>query len=350
MQLRHNSFIIASLCVIAGTCVARHTTAQNTQPVPSPAPANPLPERTQDSGQPPADTRKDSLDNDRDRDERDRNERSRDDQSRDPRDDSQNGQRFMRPFALTNPQETARIDQAVERLQRREQRIAQANKAAIANVATLRNLRGDDLTTGLVNTLQQLLKEQQAIGEYLVDARSVWTGDMSSPHASADRNAARTQRMQGQRDAVNGQQSIDVRDFQSPFAFDASHDASTFSTRARQLADAEERLSTANKERGQQLTELRAMSGEQQQVALVELFQNVLIDQQELTDYLRSSRMMWSGEVDPQQAPTDPAATNPTRDNQQPAAGQRSTQPRATDGTTSQTPPATNPAPATNPR
>ncbi len=321
-----NITLVAWTAVLAGTCVAQQSTPGTTRPVqPGTTPAQQTPSPAPGQGTQPA-----PGENARDRDNINRGENSK---ASNPLQQGENTPRFIRPFALANPQDTARIDQAVERLERREQRMIQSNEATMAQLANLRNMRGDELTGGLLNTLQQLLKDQQDIGEYLVDARGVWTGDMSTPQATTDLNAAdnRDNRLgQVLRDNNSGQTAAGSREFRSPFALQPTQDTAAFSERAQQLVEEEERLTAVSKQRLQQLGEVRSMSGERQSQALIDLFQNVLADQQSLAGYLRNSRMMWSGEVDAQQEPDMQAdqndATSPTTPRRS-LPGQRTNQP-----------------------
>ncbi|GEM_PF-1644908 len=205
--------------------------------------------------------------------------------------------RFNRPFALSNPQDTARVDQAVERLTRLESRLAQSNEARLTQFAGLRSLRGDELTTGLLSTLQQMLRDQQVMGEYLTEARSVWSGDMSGAQAQSDQQGGDDMNSQRNPGAGVAGNSDGTGRFNSPFAMSTQEGLAAFSQQTSQLVEQEDGLRSTATQRLRQLGEVRGMTGERQSQALLDLVQNVLNDQQAMTKYLRDARATWSGDA-----------------------------------------------------
>lgn len=292
-----NSRPIALLLTIAGTSTiiwsqafAQTTPAQTTRPRnnPSQQPAqqpNQQPNQTDRQNQPsqPNDTQP--------------NNNAQDPNNRNVQNDAQNNnnRRLNRPFTLANPQDAARLDQATERLARFEERMATDNEARLQEVASLRTATGENFNDGVLNVVQQMLRDQKTLTGYLIESRGIWTGDTQATQRAGSTPDLSTASPTVQNPNDMTDEALSQR-FKSPFAVDSNIDARDWNRRVSTLTDAERRLESANADRLRRLGEVRGMSGERQSQALVELLQDVLRDQAQMQAYFRDSRMLWSGD------------------------------------------------------
>lgn len=148
---------------------------------PSPQPSNPTPQpiNPQPTTQPtrPGDTRQPARLDPRTPDQR------RDDQRRD-QDAERNRVRNLRPFAFDNPQMEGNFNQSITKLARLEERLTQSNQAMMKRLGEARRLEGDRQNAALFDIIQELLKNQNDLHQYLVQARTAWAGDAMTDAAT----------------------------------------------------------------------------------------------------------------------------------------------------------------------
>jgi hypothetical protein len=99
---------------------------------------------------------------------------------------------YQRPFAFASPAAEARYNENARRLVAMEQRLARSNADLTRRLGEARALTGERQTAATFDVLQQILKEQAAMNQYLVRARTTWTGDLEGtiPMAEDEYTAA----------------------------------------------------------------------------------------------------------------------------------------------------------------
>ncbi len=83
-----------------------------------------------------------------------------------------------------------------------------------------------------------------------------------------------------------------------PFAFQNPEIESHFTDTSRRLVQLEQRMERSNQDLLKRLGEARALTGERQTTATLDLLQQILQDQAELRRYLVQSRTAWSGDIE----------------------------------------------------
>ncbi|MBC7771591.1 MAG: hypothetical protein H7210_03765 [Pyrinomonadaceae bacterium] len=89
--------------------------------------------------------------------------------------------RYQRPFAFQSPQMEVRFNQSTRRLLTMEQKLLRSQEELLKRLGEIRQLSGERQMTGLFDLVQQMLKDQGEMAQYLVQSRTAWTGDMDSP-------------------------------------------------------------------------------------------------------------------------------------------------------------------------
>ena len=157
-------------------------------PQPPPQPSNPQPQPSNPQPQPsnPIPRPRDPSNPDR-RPDPNQPDRRPDPNQPDQRQPAErNRARNPRPFAFQNPQLEAAFNQSATRLVRMEERIAQSNQEILRKVGEARRLEGARQNAALMDILQDLLKNQNDLQLYLVQARTAWTGDLESNDRQSD--------------------------------------------------------------------------------------------------------------------------------------------------------------------
>lgn len=85
--------------------------------------------------------------------------------------------------------------------------------------------------------------------------------------------------------------------YTSPFTFMSPQSRTGFDTRTQRLARMEDRLTQRSDELIRRLGEVRQLSPERRDDAMMDLMQQILLDQRRLMLYLKQSRTTWSGET-----------------------------------------------------
>lgn len=86
--------------------------------------------------------------------------------------------RMIRPFMLQNPQDEARFAEASQKLVRFEQKLDKSNQDMLKRLGEIRQLSTDRQNGATMELLQQMLRNQAELQQYLVQARTAWTGDV----------------------------------------------------------------------------------------------------------------------------------------------------------------------------
>lgn len=83
----------------------------------------------------------------------------------------------------------------------------------------------------------------------------------------------------------------------APFTFTSPQSETGFNTRAQRLARMEDRLTQRTDELIRRLGEVRQMSPERRDDAMLDVMQQVLLDHRRLMLYLKQSRTAWTGDI-----------------------------------------------------
>lgn len=121
-----------------------------------------------------------------------------------PRPSSVAGARAMRPFAFQSPELEGRFSESTRRLVVMEERLDKSNADLMKRLGDVRTMAPEKQNAALMDLMQQVLMQQKALHQYLVTARTGWTGDFDM--ATADIRKPGTS---GTPDA-DGRQTTDV--------------------------------------------------------------------------------------------------------------------------------------------
>ncbi|MEK6701890.1 MAG: hypothetical protein AABZ53_06480 [Planctomycetota bacterium] len=94
--------------------------------------------------------------------------------------------RMSRPFAFENPADEARFNEGTQRLVRLEQRSEHTNQELTKRLGEIRKMSPERQSAATMELLQQMLKAQAELQQYLVSSRSLWTGDIDAPARATD--------------------------------------------------------------------------------------------------------------------------------------------------------------------
>lgn len=90
------------------------------------------------------------------------------------------GQKHQRPFAFQNPGMESRFNESGRRLLALERRMADSNRDLMQKLSQARSMTGPAQQQAVLDLLQDILQEHQAMHGYLVQARTGWTGDLDA--------------------------------------------------------------------------------------------------------------------------------------------------------------------------
>jgi len=204
--MKLNRYSVATLVAIAGLCggLIPLGIAQQSQPAqpsnpsprpsnPSPRPANPSP-RPSEPGSPsttppsqPGATGPTSPSNPNDPASPNRaNNPNNPNDPNNPNRNNQPAQRNARPFAFQNPTDEARFNDGSQKLVRMEQKFEQSNQMLLKRLGEIRQLSPERQSAQTLDLLQQILKSQSEMHQYLVSSRALWTGDIDAAGQSTD--------------------------------------------------------------------------------------------------------------------------------------------------------------------
>jgi len=88
--------------------------------------------------------------------------------------------RSARPFVFQNPTDEARFNEGTQKLVRMEQRFDQSNQTLLKRLGEIRQMSPEKQSASTMDLLQQMLKSQTEMQQYLVSSRSLWTGDVDA--------------------------------------------------------------------------------------------------------------------------------------------------------------------------
>lgn len=94
--------------------------------------------------------------------------------------------RYQRPFAFQSPAYESRFMESSQRLVAMEQRLARSNQDLMKRLGDARALTGERQSAALFDVVQQMLKDQSAMNQYLVRARTAWSGDIEGSSTNLD--------------------------------------------------------------------------------------------------------------------------------------------------------------------
>ncbi len=98
--------------------------------------------------------------------------------------------RYERPFAFQSPNVESRFVESSHRLVALESRLTVSNQALLKRLGDVRTQSPEKQMAGLMDVVQQMLLDQAQLENYLVQARTAWSGEM--PGVAADDSAAAT--------------------------------------------------------------------------------------------------------------------------------------------------------------
>lgn len=93
---------------------------------------------------------------------------------------SNRSDRVLRPFAFQTPQVEGSFNQSTHRLLNMEQKMLRSQEDLLKRLGEVRQLSGERQMNALFDLVQQMLKEHGEMAQYLVQARTVWTGDIET--------------------------------------------------------------------------------------------------------------------------------------------------------------------------
>lgn len=91
---------------------------------------------------------------------------------------NQPGTRNQRPFAFESPAMESRFNEQGRRLVAMERRMEESNREIMRKLSDARSLTGQQQNQAVLDILQQIVQEHQSLHQYLVQARTGWTGDL----------------------------------------------------------------------------------------------------------------------------------------------------------------------------
>lgn len=103
--------------------------------------------------------------------------------------------RNLRPFAFESRDAETRFNENGRRLVAFERNMSETNRDLMRKLSEARSLTGPQQNQAILDLMQQILQEHQSLHEYLVAARTGWTGDLESMD-SMQRDGADAQRRQ----------------------------------------------------------------------------------------------------------------------------------------------------------
>lgn len=101
-----------------------------------------------------------------------------------PRPSASAGARALRPFALQSPELEGRFSESTRRLVVMEERLDKSNADLMKRLGDVRTMAPEKQNAALMDLMQQVLMQQKMLHQYLVTARTGWTGDFDM--ATAD--------------------------------------------------------------------------------------------------------------------------------------------------------------------
>ncbi len=104
----------------------------------------------------------------------------------DPNNPNQMRPRNARPFAFQNPTDEARFNEGSQRLVRMEQKCDQSNQMLLRRLGEIRQMSPERQSVSTMDLLQQMLKSQSDMQQYLVSSRAMWTGDVELSGQTTD--------------------------------------------------------------------------------------------------------------------------------------------------------------------
>lgn len=88
------------------------------------------------------------------------------------------------PFSFQSPQAQVLFTQQARQLVQIEQRLSQANQDSLRRLGEIRQLGGERQNAALMDLFQQVLRDQAAFQQYLVQTRTLLTGDIDAGDAA----------------------------------------------------------------------------------------------------------------------------------------------------------------------
>ncbi|MFO0830947.1 MAG: hypothetical protein U0637_03780 [Phycisphaerales bacterium] len=89
----------------------------------------------------------------------------------------------------------------------------------------------------------------------------------------------------------------DTSRYTGPFMFQSPQSQNNFNTRTQQLLRMEQQFETRRTDLMRRLGDARAMTGERKLDALADVLQQVILDQEQMHQYLVASRSAWTGDM-----------------------------------------------------
>lgn len=99
---------------------------------------------------------------------------------------NQPANRNARLFAFQNPADEARFNEACQRLVRMEQKLDRSQQDQLRRLGEIRQMSAERQGPATMELMQQLLKTQADLQQYLISSRTLWTGDIDVGQSTDD--------------------------------------------------------------------------------------------------------------------------------------------------------------------
>lgn len=111
--------------------------------------------------------------------------------------------RWERPFSFQSPEMERRFNENSRRLVDLERRMGDQNKETLRRLGQVRQMSGPQQNAAMFDLMQQMIQDQQRLQEYLVQARTGWTGELDNTDDSSLTPRRGTEPAQPTRDSQN---------------------------------------------------------------------------------------------------------------------------------------------------
>lgn len=91
------------------------------------------------------------------------------------------GSRYRGPFSFQDPQSEARFYDASHRLYQMEGKMSRSNDELLRRLGEVRSLPAERQNAALFDLLQQMIRDNASLQQYLVQSRTAWSGEFDFP-------------------------------------------------------------------------------------------------------------------------------------------------------------------------
>lgn len=91
------------------------------------------------------------------------------------------GTRYRGPFSFQDPQSEARFYDTSHKLYQMEGKLTRANEDLLKRLGDVRSLPAERQNGALYDLLQQMIRDNATLHQYLVQSRTAWSGELDFP-------------------------------------------------------------------------------------------------------------------------------------------------------------------------